>query len=335
MAPTRQHGTMRTRAPIADIPALVAPSLVALEGEGGRGMGFVVSEGGLVVTTLHVALTTAATEVRYADGRIKKIHAVSGIDPKRDIAVLRTDARDTPILPNGPERLLDVGARLFIVPDGATLIERRVATVQPMGEGFTLYILGGGLVPEEASGAPIVDATGALLAMAARARGPSGVLSVGVPRKHLDLVISANERIPMALLRKLAKKRPVERRVPQHPVSILGGCAPSGLEAIKAAIAGAIEAGAPAFNNGDVAQCYQVYSECAQRLIAERSDCPGAQRALGDGLARAEALTDLDAQAWVLRDAFDGMLSVIERWFALPPESRPSSPPSSPPRALN
>jgi hypothetical protein len=334
MALTRQHGTMRTGAPIEDLAALVAPSLVALEGEGGRGMGFVVSEGGLVVTTLHVALTTAASEVRYADGRVRRIHAVSGIDPKRDIAVLRTDARDTPILPNGPERLLDVGARVFVIADEKTALERRVSTVQPMGEGFTLYILGGALLPEEASGAPIVDERGALLAMAARARGPSGVLSVGVPRRHLEPVISANERIPMALLRKLAKKRPVERRVPQHPVSMLGGCVPAGLEAIRAAITGAIEEGAPAYNNGDVELCYQVYAECAQRLIAERSDCPGAQRALGDGLARAEALTDVDAQAWVLRDTFDGVLSVIERWFALPPESRPSSP-SAPPRALN
>jgi serine protease Do len=325
---------MRTGAPIEDIAALAAPSLVALEGEGGRGMGFVVSEGGLVVTTLHVALTTAATEVRYADGRVRRIHAVSGIDPKRDIAVLRTDARDTPILPIGPERLLEVGARVFIVADEKTTIERRVATVQPMGEGFTLYIFGGGLVPEEASGAPIVDHTGALLAMAARARGPSGVLSVGVPRRNLDPVISANERIPMALLRKLAKKKPIERRVPQHPVSMLGGCDPAHLEAIRTAIAGAIEEGAPAYNNGDIATCYQVYTACAQRLIAEHEDCPGPQRALGDGLAKAEALTDPDAQAWVMRDTLDGMLSVIERWLALPPESRPSTP-SSPPRALN
>ena len=109
-------------------------------------------------------------------------------------------------------------------------------------------------------------------------------------------------------------------------LSSVGGCTSDGLEAIVQAITGAIQEGAPVYNSGDIEQCTRLYMDTAQRLISEREDCPGAQRALGEGLARASSLADVDAQAWAMRDAFDGVLSVIERFFALPPESRPLSP---------
>ena len=33
------------------------------------------------------------------------------------------------------------------------------------------------------------------------------------------------------------------------------------------------------------------------------------------GLARAESLEDIDHQAWAMRDAFDGLLAVIEKYM--------------------
>ena len=80
-------------------------------------------------------------------------------------------------------------------------------------------------------------------------------------------------------------------------------------------IADAIRVGAPAYNEGDIARCYSVYEKAAQRLIDTRDDCPGVQLALRQGLARAQQLQELDSRAWAMRDAFDGLLMVIEKYL--------------------
>jgi hypothetical protein len=42
--------------------------------------------------------------------------------------------------------------------------------------------------------------------------------------------------------------------------------------------------------------------------------CKSPQKALADGRKRAASLKASHAQAWAMRDAFDGLLEVIQRW---------------------
>jgi hypothetical protein len=82
-------------------------------------------------------------------------------------------------------------------------------------------------------------------------------------------------------------------------------------------IARAVEVGAPLYNDGNFAACYHVYEGAA--ADAERrlgSGCWGPKRALKAGRNKAAKLSDSAAQAWAMRDAFDGLMDVIERKFA-------------------
>ena len=107
---------------------------------------------------------------------------------------------------------------------------------------------------------------------------------------------------------------PVTRHVPHHPRSILDGCGQVDCDAIADGIGDAISVGAPLYNSGNFAGCYHLYDGAAadiERKLA--TTCTGPATALEAGRTRAASLPSPDAQAWAMRDAFDGMLEVLER----------------------
>jgi hypothetical protein len=87
------------------------------------------------------------------------------------------------------------------------------------------------------------------------------------------------------------------------------------VESIAVAIMQAIQLGAPAYNQGDIEGCYRFYSLTAERLLREHPECPGVHAALREGQQRCTQLWDVDERAWALRDTFDGLLHVIDRWL--------------------
>jgi hypothetical protein len=76
----------------------------------------------------------------------------------------------------------------------------------------------------------------------------------------------------------------------------------------------AIEVGAPLYNRGNFEACFHIYEGAAmdlERRLPKR--CSGPRKALGEGRARAAKLNDASAQAWALRDTFDGLFEVVAR----------------------
>ena len=107
---------------------------------------------------------------------------------------------------------------------------------------------------------------------------------------------------------------PVTRSVPHHPLSILDGCNQDDVSALASGIDGAIAVGAPLYNSGNFAGCYHLYEGTAADIERKLStSCVGPGRALETGRTRAASLGDPSAQAWAMRDAFDGLVEVIER----------------------
>jgi serine protease Do len=107
---------------------------------------------------------------------------------------------------------------------------------------------------------------------------------------------------------------PAQRRVPHHAVSILQGCREDDLRELMGGIDGAIEVGAPLYNGGNFAGCYHLYEGAAadiERKIGK--SCPGAASALSAGRTRAASMATPSDQAWAMRDAFDGLIEVVER----------------------
>lgn len=105
-----------------------------------------------------------------------------------------------------------------------------------------------------------------------------------------------------------------ERDVPVHDVNILDGCSTADLHMVEQRIDDAIDVGAPEYNRGDFLRCYLEYEKATQEIVATLPRaCSGPRKALEQGHAKARRSTDASGRAWALRDAFDGLLDVIDR----------------------
>jgi hypothetical protein len=98
-------------------------------------------------------------------------------------------------------------------------------------------------------------------------------------------------------------------------MALLEDASAVGLELTALALNEAIRLGSAAYNQGHVTACANIYEQVARYLIRERNDCPGVRTALEDGLSKIALEDSPDKRAWSLRDTFDGVLDVVERWF--------------------
>lgn len=105
-----------------------------------------------------------------------------------------------------------------------------------------------------------------------------------------------------------------QRDVPTHDVAILDGCSSADLDLIERRIGQAIELGAPTYNSGDFQGCFSTYERTARDLESRLpSSCKGPTTALASGRTKAATKVRASDKAWAMRDAFDGMLDVIDR----------------------
>jgi hypothetical protein len=122
--------------------------------------------------------------------------------------------------------------------------------------------------------------------------------------------------VPLARIASIrANKRPeVKRTVPHHELSLLDGCSQGDINLIGTALEEAIKVGAPLYNVGNYAACFHIYE--GTTIDVERKlppTCVGPREALAEGRAKAATLNDPAAQAWAMRDAFDGLSDVMLR----------------------
>ena len=80
----------------------------------GHGSGFIVSADGLVLTNAHVVQGASEVTVKLTDRREFRAK-VLGADAKTDIAVLKIDAKDLPVLPMGSSADLKVGQSVIAI----------------------------------------------------------------------------------------------------------------------------------------------------------------------------------------------------------------------------
>ncbi|MEN8190851.1 MAG: DegQ family serine endoprotease [Thermodesulfobacteriota bacterium] len=74
----------------------------------GAGSGFIIGEEGYILTNNHVVEGADVITVRLADEREFKAKIV-GTDPQSDVAVIKIDGKDLPVLPLGDSNKIEVG----------------------------------------------------------------------------------------------------------------------------------------------------------------------------------------------------------------------------------
>ena len=80
----------------------------------GAGSGFIISEDGYILTNAHVVDGASKLTVRLADGRELQARTI-GTDPRSDVAVVKVDADDLPMLKMGDSDALEVGQWVLAV----------------------------------------------------------------------------------------------------------------------------------------------------------------------------------------------------------------------------
>jgi hypothetical protein len=105
----------------------------------------------------------------------------------------------------------------------------------------------------------------------------------------------------------------IVREVPHHELKLLADCSGDAAAGIHHEIEVAISLGAPTYNRGDFEGCFRTYANTATAIDAREKTCTGVRKALMFGVERASRLRTFDEKAWAMRDAFDGVLDVIER----------------------
>jgi len=285
----------------------------------GRTAGFLVGPG-LVATCVHAVDATQRLDAELLDGRRIEIIDVAAFDLKRGLAILRATCGGPSVtLCHG---LAECGARAVAVglpgPFGLAPTDTKIAHHCEVSSDFTVLQLSRSL-DEPCWGGPVIDERARVLGVAAAARADGSTIGLAIPSTYLVHLLSDVGHHPLSVLQ--TQRR---RQVPRHALSLLEGCCADGLERVAQSLVAAIQRGAPLYNAGDSVRCYRIYAAAARTLCDERVDCPGITVALREGLDCAATQCDADDQAWALRDAFDGVLDVIERWLKAKADAPPA-----------
>ncbi len=166
----------------------------------GMGSGFIISSDGLVLTNAHVVREAKDVTVKLSDRR-EFTAKVIGIDTSTDIAVLRIDAKDLPVVRLGDPKGLEVGDPVLAI--GAPYGLEQTATQGIVsakgrslpGDAVVPFIQTDAAVNPGNSGGPLFDGSGSVVGINAQIYSRSGGfqgLSFAIP---IDVALKVKEQI--------------------------------------------------------------------------------------------------------------------------------------------
>jgi serine protease Do len=300
----------------AQIAESATASIVLIRVPGGIGTGFVVADEGRIATNLHVVRGAGEATIITASGKEYHDVEVIAFDEARDLAVLRVPAQELKPLRLGNSGTVKAGERVVAIGHplglGNTVSDGLVSAVREVSPELTVLQISAPISPGS-SGGPLFNDRGEVIGISTLVATRGQNLNFGIPVDALKPMLTSTRGTPIA---KFAAKTGRQRNVPQHPLSLLENCPAPQLRSIVERIGDAIDIGAPLYNDGNFEACYRIYAATALEADQSIAECAGPRRALLDGLANADKVTSWDDKAWAMRDAFDGVLDVVERQFA-------------------
>jgi serine protease Do len=181
-------------------PAVVIISHSGREGrEDGVGSGFVISEDGLVATSLHVIGEARPITVRMANGQRYDVTEVHAWDRKLDLAVIRVAAHQLPFLPLGDSDSLPQGAPVVAMGNPLGLehsIVQGIVSAKRDLEGLEMIQLA---IPIEQgnSGGPLLDMQGRVHGILTMKSLMSDNVGFAMPINSLKLLLHKPNPVPI------------------------------------------------------------------------------------------------------------------------------------------
>src|SRR5690606_27869686 len=167
----------------------------------GLGSGFVIDEGGLIATNLHVLGEARPISVRMLDGTEHAVTSIHATDRARDLAILRIEAQGLPALPLGDSDALQQGQSVLAIgnPLGLehSVVQGVISAVREDVEGQPMIQLA---IPIERgnSGGPVLDRDGRVLGVVSLKSQVSQNLGYAVGINALKTLLQDPNPTPMS-----------------------------------------------------------------------------------------------------------------------------------------
>ena len=171
----------------------------------GLGSGFIISSDGLILTNAHVVREAKDVTVKLSDRR-EFTAKVLGTDTATDIAVLRIDAKDLPVVRLGDPRTLEVGDPVLAIGNPYGLEQTATQGIVSAkgrslpGDAVVPFIQTDAAVNPGNSGGPLFDGTGSVVGINAQIYSRSGgfqgvsfAIPINVALKVKDQIVATGK----------------------------------------------------------------------------------------------------------------------------------------------
>jgi serine protease Do len=321
-----------------------SPAIVRIEaGSDKVGTGFIVDRTGVIATNLHVVAGESAIKVQLYDKSQYPVMQIVGIDPARDLALLRIQPRkDLPTLKLGDSDAVSAGDPVIAIgnPLGfdysvtsglisqiRPICSREDLAAQHCKQELTVLQISAAISPGS-SGGPLFNQAGEVVGITTAIITVGQNINLAVPGNYLKPLVTQHQTLSPDQFAKDTKAVAdkdgddgirIVRRVPTLETTVYDGCNVDEIGDIVRQISEAIENGAPLYNEGKQEACYRIYEGTALKFEHDVG-CAGVRTAFGDGLLRANDLKTYKEKAWAMRDTFDGLIDAARRWAEKHPQ---------------
>jgi S1-C subfamily serine protease len=327
----------RLRMSAREIVDQSSPAVVRIEaGDSKVGTGFVIDGRGIIATNLHVIQGESDIKVRTHDGAQYPVKSVAGIDRGHDLALVRIyPKKGLPAVRLGDSNQVSAGDKIYAIgnPLGVfdySVSDGLISQVRPLSADLTILQISAPISPGS-SGGPLFNQFGEVIGVTTAIITQGQAINLAVPANYLRALLAQPTAMAVEEFAKTTKEEEppderaaqsedehvtIVRKVPVHPIAVWDGCSQQDVQDVVDAIAHAIESGAPLYNTNSkqgYEACYRIYEGTAEKF-EQNAHCRGVRTAFGDGLLRASSMGSYKEKAWAMRDTFDGLMNVAERW---------------------
>ncbi len=340
-----------------DIIDSSSPGIVRIEaGEAKVGTGFIVHPSGLIATNLHVIEGESTIRVKlYKDPTEYPATVIAGFDKGHDLALLRIKPKKAlPALRLGDSSAVSAGDKIYAIgnPLGVfdySITDGLISQVRPLSADLTILQISAA-ISQGSSGGPLFNQFGEVIGVTTAIITQGQAINLAVPANYLRPLMAEQAAMPLDEFARVTKDNDegrtagaeddvkIERKIPEHPITVWSGCNDSQMEDVLRSISDAIAIGAPLYNRNTpegYEACYRVYEGTGLRFEKD-GGCKGVREAFQSGLGRARSMKSYKEKAWAMRDTFDGLINAFGRWceqdaacmkkFSKPVPPRPQQP---------